>query len=196
MDQFDIYLASASPRRHELLQRIGVRFRQLAVEVPEVPQPGEAPPMFAIRMALEKARAGACRTERDPALPVLGADTVVAVEEAILGKPRDRDDALQMLARLSGREHKVYTGVALVGEEEQTRLSVSSVAFRDILPAEAEAYWDSGEPSDKAGAYAIQGLGAIFIERMEGSCSGVMGLPLFETAELLTHFGIQVTSDK
>ncbi len=180
----DIYLASASPRRAELLTQIGVTYEVVAAAVDESLRPGEAPEVYVVRLALAKARAGhAARSGR----PVLGADTAVVADGLILGKPRDRADALGMLARLSGQTHHVYTGVALVDcdGEAHTRLSVSSVTFRALSEQERAAYWASGEPADKAGGYAVQGLGALFIERLEGSYSGVMGLPLFETAELL-----------
>lgn len=192
-DHSDIYLASASPRRRELLQQIGVRFSLLSVEVPEEPHPGEAPEVFVLRLALEKARAGQALLDAGDSTPVLGADTVVVSHGRILGKPRDRAGALTMLQALSGAQHQVLTAVALVANgKEQSRLSVSTVQFRHISLEEAEAYWASGEPADKAGSYAIQGVAAIFIERLEGSYSGVMGLPLFETAELLAHFGVSV----
>jgi len=121
---------------------------------------------------------------------VLGADTAVVQDDRILGKPLDRQDAAAMLAQLSGREHRVLTAVALVGDREETRLSVSRVRFRPIDAAEAAAYWETGEPADKAGGYAVQGLGALFVESIGGSYSGVMGLPLFETGELLRRAGI------
>jgi len=184
-----LYLASSSPRRRELLEQIGVHYKIRPVDVSERVNPGEAPEEYVLRLALAKARAG--RAALAVPAPVLGADTAVAVDDAILGKPRDRDDALAMLARLSGREHRVLSGVALVeGEREESRLSVTRVRFRVLAPGEAAAYWASGEPADKAGAYAIQGLAAVFVERIEGSYSGVMGLPLFETAELLERFGV------
>lgn len=184
-----IYLASASPRRRQLLEQIGVRYELVGTDVVERIGADETPEMFALRMALEKARAGA--SGAPAARPVLGADTVVAVDGAALGKPADRDHALQMLEQLSGQTHHVYTGVAVVdGEQEATRLSVSAVTFRELDRGELEAYWHSGEPVGKAGAYAIQGLGAVFVERLDGSYSGVMGLPLFETAELLRGVGI------
>lgn len=192
-ESHDIWLASASPRRRELLQQIGVRFSLLSVEVPEEPHPGEAPEVFVLRLALEKARAGQALLDAGDSTPVLGADTVVVSHGRILGKPRDRAGALTMLQALSGAQHQVLTAVALVANgKEQSRLSVSTVQFRHISLEEAEAYWASGEPADKAGSYAIQGVAAIFIERLEGSYSGVMGLPLFETAELLAHFGVSV----
>lgn len=184
-----IALASRSPRRRELLAQIGVSHRVVDVEVDESVLPAEVPAEYVLRLALAKARAG---RERDPTLPVLGADTAVVVDDAILGKPADRADALAMLARLSAREHRVLTAVALVGEREATRLSVSHVRFRPVQPAEAAAYWATGEPLDKAGAYAVQGLGGLFVESLTGSYSGVMGLPLYETQALLREFGLPV----
>ncbi len=193
-----IYLASASPRRRELLAQLGVKHQVLAVNVAEHMRSGEAPELYVSRLALEKARAGiALRSELsgggDPRVPVLGADTVVVVDDQVLGKPSDRDDAISMLGRLSGRTHHVYTGVALVADDyAATRLSVSAVTFRAIDEDECARYWVTGEPGDKAGAYAVQGRGAQFITRLEGSYSGVMGLPLYETAQLLNEFGIEL----
>ncbi len=189
---FDIYLASASPRRRELLEQIGIRYQRLSVDVPEVREEGESPEMYVLRVALEKARAGcACLVVGDTA-PVLGADTAVVIDGEVLGKPRDRADALTMLSRLSGRSHQVLSAVAVMGAEgeEYSRLSVNAVRFREIGAQELEAYWETGEPADKAGAYAVQGRAAVFIERIEGSYSAVMGLPLFETAQLLREYGI------
>lgn len=183
--EYDLYLASASPRRRELLDQIAVRYRTLAVNVDESRRAGEPPELYVLRLALDKARAGRARLAPDDYRPVLGADTAVVIDGDILGKPRDRDHALAMLARLSGTTHHVYTGVALAGQVEDSRLSVSTVRFRPLTLAECAAYWQTGEPADKAGAYAIQGRGAVFIARLEGSYSGVMGLPLYETAELL-----------
>jgi septum formation protein len=189
--QHDIYLASASPRRRELLAQIGVRYARLKVDVPEERGPAESPEEYVLRVALAKARAGRALLEAGDSRPVLGADTAVVLGQEVLGKPRDRDDALAMLKRLSGGEHMVLSGVALVrGDQEQSRLSVSHVRFRPVGDDEALAYWHTGEPADKAGGYAIQGLAAMFIERLEGSYSGVMGLPLYETAQLLAQFGI------
>ena len=187
-----IYLASNSPRRAELLQQIGVNFIQLNAAIDESRHPDEAPELYVLRLALEKARAGVAMLPKGETGPVLGADTVVVCEQAILGKPADREAAVAMLGSLSGQGHRVMTAVALVDAtgEEHSRLSVSQVRFRELGAAEIDAYWRSGEPADKAGAYAIQGLGAIFIEHLEGSYSGVMGLPLYETAELLGLFGI------
>lgn len=187
----DIYLASESPRRHELLERIGVRFETLPQSVDEQLQPGETPEVFVIRLALEKARAGLQGRPAGSWRPVLGADTVVLLDDEILGKPQDRDEALDMLERLSGRSHRVLTGVAMVdGESEATRLSLSAVTLRETAAGEREAYWASGEPRGKAGGYAIQGRGGVFVEQLEGSYSGVMGLPLFETDDLLSEFGV------
>lgn len=182
-------LASASPRRAELLRQIGVAFIQRPVEVDETAFDGEPPPVLVRRLACAKAEAGAAGAD----LPVLGSDTVVAIGGEILGKPRDREDALAMLARLSGRTHQVHTAVAVThagGMDDA--LVTSEVGMREISPAEAAAYWTTGECADKAGAYAIQGCGAVFVSHLEGSYSGVMGLPLFETAELLARVGVRV----
>ena len=187
---FDVYLASASPRRRELLTQIGVRFRVVAVDVIEVPDEGESAQNFVTRMAVEKAQVGRGNLS-SPDKPVLGADTAVVVDNQILGKPRDRAHGLAMLERLSGRSHEVISAVALINGETQTRLNISRVSFRQLNQSEMAAYWQTGEPSDKAGAYGIQGKAAIFINRLEGSYSGVMGLPLFETAELLQTAGIR-----
>ena len=181
--------ASSSPRRRELLEQIGVSYRVCPVDVDETPLDGEAPEDFARRMALEKARAG--WRAQGSGQPVLGADTVVSLDGAILGKPVDRDDALDMLGRLSGSTHRVFSAVALLhGEREAVRLSVTRVRFRTLAPREIGLYWDSGEPADKAGAYGIQGLGALFVEHLEGSYTGVVGLPLYETGQLLEAFGV------
>ncbi len=186
-----LFLASASPRRREILERMGVSFAIVEQDADEQVLHDEAPEVFAIRLALEKARSGLTRRPAGVDVPVLGADTVVVIDDEILGKPTDRDSALAMLSRLSGNTHRVLTGVALVDEAlELTRLSVSSVTFREITAEEQAVYWASGEPQDKAGAYAIQGRGGVFVSELEGSYSGVMGLPMFETHDLLTEFGI------
>lgn len=188
-----LLLASQSPRRAELLHQIGVRFVVAPADIVERAAPGEAAADYARRIALEKARAGWTRSART--LPALGADTDVVLDGRILGKPRDRDDALAMLAALSGREHEVYSAVAIVdGEREAVALSVTRVAFGPVTPAQAAAYWASGEPADKAGAYGIQGLGALFVREIRGSYSGVVGLPLFETVALLKQSGIEPLS--
>lgn len=187
-----VYLASASPRRRELLAQIGVSYRLLAVEVDETPLERESPTELVRRLALAKARAGSLGLGGAGHPPVLAADTVVVLDTEILGKPRDRADGLAMLDKLSARHHQVFTGVALCrgGGPLESRVSCSRVGFRHIAPTEASAYWASGEPVDKAGAYAIQGLAAIFVNHLEGSYSGVMGLPLFETAQLLAMAGV------
>jgi septum formation protein len=181
-----VYLASGSPRRRELLQQIGVVFRVIEAAVDETALKDEAPLDYVSRLAAAKANAGWQRSRTPAAAPVLAADTAVVLDGTILGKPRDRDDALDMLRRLSGRSHEVFTAVALrAGAGLNIKVSRSVVTFRSIDAAEAGAYWESGEAHDKAGAYAIQGRAAIFISELRGSYSGVMGLPLFETAELL-----------
>lgn len=184
-----IVLASTSPRRRELLTQIGIAHTVMPVNVDETPHADEAPELYVERLALAKARAGAVAA--GGLLPVLGADTTLASNGEILGKPADRDDFLRTFARLAGHTHTVLSAVALVHDDSAaTRLSVSRVTFREISAEEAAHYWASGEPADKAGGYAIQGLGAVFVEHLEGSYSGVMGLPLFETAALLREFGI------
>lgn len=188
-----IYLASASPRRRALLDQIGVRYRSVPVVVDETPREGERPEDYVVRLALAKAHGGWRELPAGRERPVLGADTAVVLDGRILGKPAGRQSALEMLERLSGRSHQVFSAVAMVEQgRAATRLDVSSVTFRVVKRAESEAYWDTGEPADKAGAYGIQGRGAVFVRRLEGSYSGVMGLPLFETAELLRAFGITV----
>ncbi len=190
-----IYLASQSPRRRELLEQIGIYPKVITANVDESPHSNEAPAEYVIRLALEKARAVHAILHEDEMLPVLAADTSVVMDNKILGKPVSCDDALAMMRQLSGHTHKVLTGVALVNNKAiKSRLSVSHVTFRPVNETEALAYWNSGEPQDKAGGYAIQGAGAMFISRLEGSYSGVMGLPLFETVELLQSVGIEMLS--
>jgi septum formation protein len=191
-----IYLASRSPRRRELLQQLGVVHLPLDVDVDESSRLLETPAEYVVRLALAKARAGAEKRPAGNRLPVLAADTAVVAGGELLGKPIGRKQALEMLRLLSGRTHQVLTAVALVAEQTDSRLCSSRVSFRRIGDAEANTYWASGEPADKAGGYAIQGVGAIFIERLVGSYSGVMGLPLFETAELLAQAGINILSGK
>lgn len=183
-----IVLASQSPRRAALLEQIDIAFRVAPAEVDENPLPGEAPAAYVRRVALAKALAVRAVDAR---LPVLGADTAVVLDGRILGKPRDRDDAIAMLCALGGHTHQVLTGVALASERTAYRLSTSRVRFRDVSNREAAAYWATGEPADKAGGYAVQGLGAAFIEHIEGSYSGIMGLPLFDTLALLAEAGVR-----
>jgi len=178
-----VRLASASPRRRELLAQLGVACSVRPAHIDETRLPGESPRDYVVRLAREKALAVHAL---DASLPVLGADTTVALGDDIFCKPGSREEAVAMLMRLSGRTHDVLTAVALaVRTGVAERLSVSRVTFRVLEPAECAAYWDTGEPCDKAGAYAIQGRGAAFVQHLSGSFSGVMGLPLFETAELL-----------
>ncbi|WP_043526867.1 Maf family protein [Litchfieldella xinjiangensis] len=177
-----LFLASASPRRRELLASIGVDTVVGAVNIDETPRPGEAPGDYVLRLASEKACAGGKLT----LLPALGSDTAVVCDERILGKPHDKAHAHEMLRALSGRQHQVMTAVAVIGGAGLLKTCVTTQVFmRDITDAEIEAYWATGEPQDKAGGYAIQGLASVFVERIEGSYSAVVGLPLFETAQLL-----------
>nr|WP_045224815.1 nucleoside triphosphate pyrophosphatase [Methyloterricola oryzae] len=186
-----IILASTSPRRRELLAQLAIPFEAVDVEVDETPRLGEPAEVYVARVAAEKSLQGQC--EGAAALPVLGADTEVVLDGEVLGKPRDREHGEAMLKRLAGREHRVLSGVSLrFGEQHWQAMSESRVYFRALRDAEISAYWNTGEPADKAGAYAIQGLGAVFIARLEGSFSGVMGLPVYETAELLSRVGIDV----
>lgn len=184
-----ICLASISPRRRELLAQIGVSHMVAGADIDETALPGELPRAYVARLAREKALA-IRRTGQQ--LPVLAADTTVVVDGKIFGKPRDRAHAIDMLGELAGRTHEVLTAVALAhAHGVSERLSANIVRFRKISPAECAAYWETGEPRDKAGGYAIQGLGAVFVESLSGSYSAVMGLPLFETGELLHAAGIQ-----
>lgn len=195
-----IYLASQSPRRRELLAQIGVRFDLLLFrgggrsdpEIDETPLPGEAPDAYALRVAAAKARHGArlLQMRRLPPRPVLAADTTLDVDGAIVGKPADDADAAAILARLSGRSHRVLTAIAVAHEARlETHLSTSEVRFRPLSSEEIQRYILSGEPHDKAGAYGIQGRAAMFVAEIRGSHSGIVGLPLCETALLLRDFG-------
>ncbi|MBS0358925.1 MAG: septum formation inhibitor Maf [Proteobacteria bacterium] len=185
----NIYLASSSPRRQELLTQIGVTFELLPVSIDENKAVHESPLEMAERLALLKAGAGWQHSLRKKNLPVLGADTIIVLEQQVLGKPIDRKDGIQMLKQLSGKQHQVITAIAIIlNETVKTEISTTKVFFREMSDAECEAYWETGEPCDKAGGYAIQGLGAMFISKIEGSYSGVVGLPLFETSKLLKTF--------
>lgn len=186
MSRPEIILASASPRRSELLRQIGVAHEIRPVDIDETPRAGEAPAEYVLRLAREKGHAlwnALAPTERRP---VLSADTTVAFDGVIMGKPSGADQARSMLQRLSGNTHEVHTAVALLhAGGTDTRVSTSEVSFRTLTPAQIDWYWHTGEPADKAGGYAVQGLGAVFIRHIAGSYSGIMGLPLFETWELL-----------
>ncbi len=184
-----LILASASPRRRELLTQIGVRFECCAPDLPEHRLPGETAETYVRRLALEKALAGFKRAGARRA--TLGADTAVVYADHILGKPCDEADALRMLMLLSGRRHRVMTAVALVdAQRSESRVVTTEVEFQVLDESMCRRYWASGEPRDKAGAYAIQGLGAIFVTKISGSYSSVVGLPLAETAALLVQFGV------
>jgi septum formation protein len=182
-----LHLASTSPRRREILQSRGVVFEIGMVATDESPLPGESARELVLRLAVAKAEAAA------GAEYALGSDTVVVLDEHILGKPADADEAIDMLLALAGRSHSVITGVALkTPQGTRTVLSTTDVQFREIDRDEAIRYWQSGEPADKAGGYGIQGLGGMFVQAINGSYSGVMGLPVFETVELLKSAGIEV----
>ncbi|TAK63592.1 Maf family protein [Methylobacter sp.] len=185
-----IILASASPRRKELLDQIKVVYRVHPVDLDETPLPNEAPLEYVQRLAAEKS--AACIAQLGADLPVLAADTAVVLDDLIMGKPKDRDDAFTMLRQLSGKMHRVYSAISLRGKEHGQAVSITEVTFRQLTEWEIEAYWQSGEPVDKAGSYAIQGLGGVFVASINGSFSGVVGLPLFETSELLSRQGIEL----
>ena len=181
-----VLLASASPRRSELLRQVGVEHEVRPVDVDETWRRGEAPVEYVLRLAEEKARALWDRLPPGGRRPVLAADTTVALEGEVFGKPAGCEELIEMLTRLSGRTHQVHTAVALIHPGgSAARVSSSSVTLRRITRAEMEWYWSTGEPADKAGGYAIQGLAAIFVSHVAGSYSGVVGLPLCETWELL-----------
>jgi len=183
-----IYLASASPRRSQLLHQIRVAHRVRPVDLDESRLSNEAPDQYVRRLATSKATAVWKQLSDSERLPVLGADTTVALGQEIFGKPENRLDGIEMLRRLAGRTHQVYTAVALQSAMAcDVRLSVSEVTFGSLSESERAAYWETGEPLGKAGGYAVQGLAAAFIVRIVGSYSGIMGLPLAETAELLQH---------
>ncbi len=184
-----LVLASASPRRLQLLMQIGVQCDVLPQNIDETPLPDENPSDYVSRLAREKAEAAL--RNLDSERTVLGSDTIVCCDGMILGKPRDRAHALSMLELLSGKTHEVQTAIHLMNSSlEADGFSTSRVKFRNIAREEAEQYWLTGEPEGKAGAYGIQGYAAVFVESIEGSYSGVMGLPLFETAALLQEFNI------
>lgn len=198
-----IYLASRSPRRRELLKQVGVTFEivllredlKRGADVDESPLPAETAEAYALRVACAKAELAARYMGRRalPARPVLAADTTVVCDRRIVGKPADREDAVRILQSLAGRQHEVITGVALATADRlEQAISLSKVWFRPLGEDEIRRYVATGEPLDKAGAYAIQGRAAAFATRIEGSFSGIMGLPLAETADLLRKFGIEI----
>jgi septum formation protein len=188
MDDHPLILASASPRRRDLLDSAGIAFEVIPADIPEERRRNERPLEFASRLAAEKARTVADRVGPEPARRVLGADTIVILDDSILGKPRDPRDAREMLARLTGHSHEVVTAIALIRSdtlETEVRAVTSRVRMRAASPEELRDYVATGESLDKAGAYALQGAGRRFVEHVEGSESNVIGLPLEETLELL-----------
>ncbi len=188
-----LHLASSSPRRRELLEALGLEFTVQGVDIDETRRDGESPADMALRLAIEKAAAA----DADDDTVVIGSDTAVVLGDVVLGKPVDQDDAVEMLLTLSKREHEVMTGVAVRSPRGmESKLSVTKVRFREIGRDEALQYWQSGEPADKAGAYGIQGRGGVFVESIDGSYSGVVGLPVFETVQLLAAAGIDVLDTK
>ena len=188
-----LYLASQSPRRRELLGRLGLEFGLIDLDLPEHRQPGEPAREYVRRVAREKAGAGLLKVVANPSALVLGSDTEVVLDDEVFGKPRDAADAAAMLRKLSGRTHQVISAVSLVSPSREAQaVSISQVAFAELDDAAIERYVATGEPMGKAGAYAIQGYAEVFVSRLDGSYSGVMGLPLHETARLLREFGVGV----
>jgi septum formation protein len=186
-----LILASASPRRKELLAQLGIACFVKSVDIDETPLPNEIPLNYVQRIAAEKS--AACLAIYDGKLPILAADTSVVLHNQIMGKPQNQQHAADMLQQLSGITHQVYSAISLrCGLNHWETVNITRVTFRTLTLTEIAAYWQTGEPCDKAGGYAIQGLGSIFVEKIVGSFSGVMGLPLFETAQLLTKLGISV----
>ncbi len=193
MKQDLIYLASQSPRRRELLTQLNISFEVLSVDVEEQHQSGESPAQYVERLACEKARAGVAVAKTEH--PVLGSDTIVVLDGAILEKPKDKHDAVRMLRSLSNNKHQVMTAIALADNSRCLVERVTTeVTFRALSDAEIEAYWDSGEPADKAGAYGIQGIAGKFVSNINGSYSAVVGLPLMETDQLIKKYKTDFSS--
>jgi len=191
MSQTDLLLASRSPRRRELLSQIGVRYELVRVDVMEERQVDEAPSAYVRRLASEKACAGFDAQDSVRSIPALGADTIVVLDDEVLEKPLNEDHCEQLLRSLSGRTHEVLTAVCInSGAGMEEALCSTWVSFRELQEDEIKRYWQSGEPKDKAGAYGIQGLGALFVKRIEGSYSNVVGLPLYETGLMLEKLSI------
>jgi len=189
-----LYLASKSPRRQQLLEQIGIQFTQINVDVSEERLLQENAQDYVSRIALEKARAASRVPDLDKNIPILGADTIVVLDNTILGKPTDFNNAIEMLSRLSGRAHKVLTAISVLHDKAWSCINETKVTFRELGENEIEAYCFSDEPWDKAGGYAIQGQAAIFIKEIKGSYSGVMGLPIFETTQCLQKAGVKFLS--
>ncbi len=188
----DLYLASQSPRRQQLLEQIGVRFEVRIADIDETIIAQESPEQHVQRLAYEKANAIWSSLSESTRLPVLGADTIVCLDGEILGKPADQASASSMLRSLSGREHQVMTGIAMISERHSVCVNVSHVSFRELDQLEIDDYWATGEAEDKAGSYAIQGRAASFVSHLRGSFSSVVGLPLYETAQLLSEYNIPI----
>ncbi|WP_040976747.1 Maf family protein [Necropsobacter massiliensis] len=195
MSTTQLYLASNSPRRLQLLQQLGLQVEVFSAETDETPFSGECPSAYVLRMAQQKNSAALAlwqkQRQKPPHLPFLSADTIVVAEGRILGKPRNEAHAVQMLASLSARSHQVITAVCLFHQGQRHCLTqISRVCFKALTEDEIRRYVASKEPLDKAGAYGIQGMGGVFVHHIEGSFTGIMGLPVFETAQLLCHAGI------
>ncbi len=192
---FELILASASPRRQSLLKALGLSLKVQPQDIDESLRPHEEPQALVRRLAVSKARsalqASLNDNENNNNVLVLGSDTIVVCEGVILGKPLDKKEAVDTLKSLSGRKHQVMTAVALMNNDhEEIAVSITEVRFKHLSDEEIDAYWESGEPQDKAGSYAIQGLGGMFVSEINGSYSGVVGLPIFETSQLLGKFGV------
>ena len=189
-----VLLASSSPRRVSLLQQIGLMFETMSPDVDESLAAGEMPMAYVERLSKSKAAAGL--THR-PSYVVIAADTVVTLGDEVIGKPMDRADGIEMLMRLSGTTHRVLTGVTVASAaDSRTQVVASDVSFRAVSEDEAYAYWLTQEPADKAGGYGLQGIGSIFVEKIHGSPSAVIGLPMLETELMLKHFGIDTWSGR
>ena len=188
-----LILASASPRRSELLNQLKLAHTIQVADIDETPFNNEAPAAYVLRVAHEKS--AAIHQHSPDNTVIIAADTSVVLGDKIMGKPESLEHAIDMLSHLSANTHQAYSAVSIRGQQTQHCLSVSDVTFRAISTQEIIQYWHTGEPADKAGAYAIQGLASIFIEKINGSFSGIMGLPLFETAQLLNNEGISIFND-
>jgi len=187
-----LILASASPRRQQLLEQLGLQFSVASQDIDESMRAGESPRDFVLRMAIEKAEAALQRLDAADETVIIAADTIVVCGDQLLGKPTDEQDAQRMLLQLSDREHRVLSAVTVATvSDSRSIVSETSVCLRAISAQEAKRYWLTGEPADKAGGYGIQGYAAIFVKKLNGSYSGVMGLPLYESAQLLKEFGIE-----
>jgi len=188
-----LILASASPRRSDLLTQLGLKHNIQIADIDETVYPNEKPADYVVRVAHEKSRVIQQRNNNTDI--ILAADTSVVLNDYIMGKPENLEHALSMLTSLSGNTHQVYSAISLRGQSTQQAVSISNVTFRILSESEIINYWHTGEPADKAGAYAVQGLASIFIQSIQGSFSGIMGLPLFETAQLLSNEGIKVFNE-